>query len=63
MEFQLDIFVVLNIFAGKKNLETPPQAKKNTLVSGNVGDKKNLHAGDHKLFFLINFQEIFSFLL
>ena len=28
MEFQLDIFVVLNIFAGKKNLETPPQAKK-----------------------------------
>ena len=63
MEFQLDIFVVLNIFAGKKNLETPPQAKKNTLVSGNVCDKKNLHPGDHKLFFLIDFREIFSFLL
>ena len=28
-----------------------PRAKKNTLVSGNVGGGKNLHPGDRKNFF------------
>ena len=39
------------------------QKKKKTLVSGNEGEKKNLHPGGRKIMFLINFTEIFSFLL
>ena len=34
--------------------------KKNTLVSGNVGDQKNLHPGGRKFISLIDFLEIFS---
>ena len=30
---------------------TDDAKKKNTLVSGNAGDKKNLHPGDRKLLF------------
>ena len=34
-------------------LENSDRAKKiNTFVSGNAGDKKNLHSGGHKFFFL-----------
>ena len=34
----------------------------NTLVSGNTGDKKNLHPDGRKfIYFLLNFLEIFSF--
>ena len=46
-------------------LPTPTsfQAIKNTLFSGNGGDKKNLHLGGPKFIFLIHFLEIFSFLL
>ena len=34
-----------------------------SLVSGNAGDKKNLHSsGRNFFFFLIDFPEIFSFL-
>ena len=36
--------------------------QKKPLVSGNAGDKKNLHPGGRK-FFLIDFPQIFSFLL
>ena len=36
---------------------------KNTLVSGNAGDKENLYLGDRKFIFLIDMPEIFSFLL
>ena len=39
------------------------KAKKNTLVSGNAGDEKNLHPGGRNVFFLIDVPEIFSFLL
>ena len=39
------------------------QKNKKTLVSGNLGDKKNLHLSGRKLIFLIDFSEIFSFLL
>ena len=45
---------IKNIRLGQKN---------NTLVSGNAGDEKNLHSGDRKLIFLIDFPERFSFLL
>ena len=37
--------------------------KKNTLVSGNAGDEKNLHPGGRKFIFLIDFLDIFHFLL
>ena len=38
--------------------------KKYTLVSGNAGDKKNLHPGGRKFFFfLIDFSGVFFFLL
>ena len=33
-----------------------------TLLSGNMGDDKNLHTGGLKFIFLINFLETFSFL-
>ena len=33
--------------------------KKNMLVSGNAGDKKNLHPGSHKFIFLTNLIEAF----
>ena len=36
---------------------------KNTLASGNAGDEKNLHPSGRKFIFLIDFPEIFSFLL
>ena len=38
------------------------KAKKNTLVSGNAGDEKNLHPGGRNVFFLIDVPEIFYFL-
>ena len=37
--------------------------QKKPLVSGNAGDKKNLHPGGRKFICLIDFLEIFSFLL
>ena len=40
---------------------TVGQKQKNTLVSGNAGDKKNLHTGARRFFF-INFPKILSFL-
>ena len=35
---------------------------KNTFISENAGDEKNLHPGGRKFIFLIDFPEIFSFL-
>ena len=37
--------------------------QKKSLVSENADDEKNLHSDDHKFVFLINFLEIFSFLV
>ena len=41
----------------------PKKKEKKILVSGNAGDEKNLHPGGRKVIFLIDFPEIFSFLL
>ena len=35
----------------------------NIVVSGNADDEKNLHQGGRKFIFVINFPDIFSFLL
>ena len=35
----------------------------NIVVSGNADDEKNLHQGGRKFIFVINFHDIFSFLL
>ena len=42
------------------DLQELGQKKNNTLVSRNVGDKKNLHSGGHKEVFFINLIEFFE---
>ena len=43
--------------------ENHSKAEKKLLVSRNPGDEKNLHSGNRKFNFFIDFPEIFSFLL
>ena len=42
------------------SLLTHKAKKKNTLVSGNAGDEKNLHPGSRKFKFLINLTEFYQ---
>ena len=44
-----------------KQYSTTKKKKNKTLVSGNAGDKNNLHPGSYKFIFLIDFLEIFFF--
>ena len=45
----------------EQNKQLAGAKKKNTLVSGNASDEKNLHLGSYKLFFfLINLNEFFK---
>ena len=45
------------------NFLKPKNNNNNTVVSGNADDEKNLHQGGRKFIFVINFPDIFSFLL
>ena len=47
--------------AQRKHMVIPWEKK--SYVSGNVGDENNIHWGGQIFIFLINFPEIFSFLL
>ena len=44
-----------------KQYSTTKKKKNKTLVSGNAGDKNNLHPSSYKFIFLIDFLEIFFF--
>ena len=45
------------------NFLKPKNNNNNTVVSGNADDEKNHQQGGRKFIFVINFPDIFSFLL
>ena len=45
------------------NFLKPKNNNNNAVVSGNADDEKNHHQGGRKFIFVINFPDIFSFLL
>ena len=62
--FNTFIFLItFLIFIIRVLLQSGQKKNKKTLVSGNVGDVKNLPPGGRKFIFLIDFPEMFSFLL
>ena len=64
LEFRLEISFCISAslicLKLKRDSEETFSGQKNTLVSGNAGDEKNLHAGSRKKHFFINLIEFFK---